>query len=215
MSDPFRFVEDRRGASIERVYEAYKEVCVLYNQRLDDIKALQQEVQKEKAIAVAQHIPFLHSSSYLVNSLKYDLEEKDKENKRLRRQLERPFEPEGTTGNSELDEHLKQVFAINDPRAVKTEEKYLYDAFIPAGHTAVSAQRIKWMFEVNHPGRALPKRFRIQALKASSTGGRVGKTAFSHCLKAIGGKMKKRDKTCNVFTNVRIRGEEAPAPSGA
>ena len=114
MSDPFRFVEDRRGASIERVYEAYKEVCVLYNQRLDDMKALQQEVQKEKAIAVAQH-------------MKYDLEEKEKENKRLRRQLERPFEPEGTTGNSELDEHLKQVFAINDPRAVKTEEKYLYD----------------------------------------------------------------------------------------
>ena len=185
------------GASIDRLYEAYNEVCALYNQQTDEVRALQQELEKQRAIAVANHIPGTRSLE--VNGLRYDLDEREKEIKRLRHQLEHRFEPEGTTGNSELDEHLKQVFTIDDPRAVNVEENFLYDAFVPAGAGHTGA-RIEWMFHVQHPGRALPKRYRSKAL-----GTRIGKSAFSHCLKAIGGKMKKRDKTCNVFTNVRLR----------
>ena len=73
---------------------------------------------------MANHAPWKRSRGL---GLPYDIDEKEKEIKRLRHQLEHRFQPKGTTGNSELDEHLKQVFAINDPRAVKTEEKYLYD----------------------------------------------------------------------------------------
>ena len=194
MSGPFRFVETRPPA-IDCLYEAYKEVCALYTKQTDEIKALQQELEKYKALAVANHVPWKRSREL---GLRYDIDEKEKEIKRLRHQLEHPFEPEGTTGNSELDEHLKQVFMIDDPRAVNVEENLLYDAFVPtgAGHTGA---RIEWMFHVQHPGRKLPKRYR------SSLGTRIGKSAFSYCLKAIGGKMKKRDKTCNVFTNVRLR----------
>ena len=203
--DMLRFAKRRpEGVSNEKFYGAYLQVVEDYGKLRAENLTIKQDLAKQKEL-VAAHASARPLGAREAEELRWELSKAKEEIAQLQKLLDTSTAPgDPSTGNTELDGYFKSFFIIgnsNGDRPRIDPENKLYDAFTSSlGDNKVHVFNL--MYKTLHNGKQLEKRERE---KVQTTKDRVGKTSFNRCLQLLGGNMEKRNKTCNVFTNIRRR----------